>query len=87
MKWIARILLAAVAAVLAAGGVISVHLLRGMPQLDGDLHVKGLSAPVHITRDASDVTHMKRATPWTLGAPWALYTPKSAAGNWLLTAV
>ena len=48
MKWIARILLVAIAAVLATGGVISVHLLRGLPQLDGEVPLKGLSGPVHI---------------------------------------
>jgi penicillin amidase len=59
MKWIARILFVALAAVLLAGGVISVHLLRGMPQLDGMLRLQGLAAPVHISRDASDVTHIQ----------------------------
>jgi penicillin amidase len=58
MKWIARILLAAVAALLTAGGAMSVHLLRGMPQLDGEVQLKGLSGAVQITRDASDVTHI-----------------------------
>lgn len=58
MKWIARILLVAVVALLAAGGALSVHLLRGMPQLDGEISLKGLSGPVQITRDASDVTHI-----------------------------
>ncbi|WP_416561214.1 penicillin acylase family protein [Limnohabitans sp. yimb22184] len=58
MKWIARILLVAVVALLAAGGALSVHLLRGMPQLDGEISLQGLSGPVQITRDASDVTHI-----------------------------
>lgn len=58
MKWIARILLVAVVALLAAGGALSVHLLRGMPQLDGETSLKCLSGPVQITRDASDVTHI-----------------------------
>lgn len=58
MKWIARILLAAVAALLTAGGAISVQLLRGMPQLDGEAQLQGLSGAVQITRDASDVTHI-----------------------------
>ena len=58
MKWIAKILLVAVVALLVAGGALSVHLLRGMPQLDGEISLKGLSGPVQITRDASDVTHI-----------------------------
>jgi penicillin amidase len=59
MKWIARILWLALAAVLVSGGVISVHLLRGLPQLNGEVHLQGLAAPVMITRDASDVTHIQ----------------------------
>lgn len=59
MKWIARILFLALVAVLVSGGFISVHLLRGMPQLDGTLRLQSLAAPVHISRDASDVTHIQ----------------------------
>lgn len=58
MKWIARILWVALVATLAAGGALSVYLLRGMPQLDGEVQLKGLSGAVEITRDASDVTHI-----------------------------
>ncbi len=58
MKWVARILLVAIAAVLAVGGGISVHLLRGLPQLDGEVQLKGLSGAVLISRDGADVTHI-----------------------------
>jgi penicillin G amidase len=63
MKWIASSLLAVIAALLVMGGAISVHLLRGLPQLDGEAQLKGLSGPAHITRDASDVTHIKASSP------------------------
>lgn len=47
---------------LTAGGALSVHLLRSMPQLDGMLKLRGLSGPVQITRDESDVTHIDATT-------------------------
>ena len=62
MKWIGRLVLLLLAAVLAAGGVLAVHLLRSLPQLDGRLQLVGLSAPASITRDAADVTHIEGAT-------------------------
>lgn len=58
MKWLGRIVLLLIALALVAGGAVSVHLLRGLPQLDGEVRLQGLSGPVHITRDASDVTHI-----------------------------
>jgi hypothetical protein len=81
MKWIGRLVLLLLAAVLVAGGVLAVHLLRSMPQLDGQLKLAGLSGPVTITRDAADVTHMKVPPFWILGVRWALFTRKNAAGN------
>ncbi|PUE22125.1 penicillin amidase [Limnohabitans sp. MMS-10A-160] len=62
MKWIGRLVLGLLAAVLVAGGVLAVHLLRSMPQLDGQLKLAGLSAPASITRDAADVTHIEGKT-------------------------
>ncbi|WP_353238740.1 penicillin acylase family protein [Limnohabitans sp.] len=62
MKWIGRLVLLLLAAVLAAGGVLAVHLLRSMPQLNGQLKLAGLGAPVNITRDAADVTHIEGAS-------------------------
>jgi penicillin amidase len=59
MKWLGRSLLVLLALVLTAGGVLHVHLMRGLPTLDGQLRLPGLSGPVHITRDASDVTHIQ----------------------------
>jgi len=62
MKWIGRVLVLGVAAVLTAGGVLNVHTLRSLPRLDGVISLKGLSQPVSITRDASDVTHIEAQT-------------------------
>jgi penicillin amidase len=62
MKWIGRLVLLLLAALLVAGGALAVHLLRSMPQLDGQLKLAGLSAPASITRDAADVTHIEGAT-------------------------
>jgi penicillin amidase len=62
MKWIGRLVLLLLAAVLVAGGVLAVHLLRSMPQLDGQLKLAGLSGQVTITRDAADVTHIEGAS-------------------------
>jgi penicillin amidase len=61
MKWIGRLALVLVLALLAAGGVVAVHLLRSMPQLDGQVKLPGLTAPVQISRDAADVTHIEGA--------------------------
>jgi len=58
MKWLGRIVLLLIALALVAGGVVSVHLLRSMPQLDGHQQLQGLSGPVQVQRDASDVTHI-----------------------------
>ena len=63
MKWIGRLLLLLTAAALVAGGVLAVHLLRSLPQLDGQVQLAGLSAPVSIRRDAADVTHIEGANP------------------------
>jgi penicillin amidase len=62
MKWIGRLFLLLLAAVLITGGVLAVHLLRSLPQLDGQLQLAGLSAPATISRDAADVTHIEGAT-------------------------
>ncbi len=62
MTWIGRLVLLLLAALLVAGGVLAVHLLRSLPQLDGQHQLAGLSAPATITRDAADVTRIEGAT-------------------------
>lgn len=54
--------LLALMALLAAGGVINVGVLRSLPQLDGEMRLAGLGAEVKVTRDASDVTHIEAAS-------------------------
>lgn len=63
MKWAGRLSLLVVVVCLLAGGGLSVQLLRSLPQLDGTRQLPGLSAPVSIVRDASDVTHIQAASP------------------------
>ncbi len=63
MLWIKRLgavlLLVAVAGLLALGW----YVWRSFPQLDGQLRLAGLKAPVSVRRDAADVTHLRAATP------------------------
>jgi len=64
MKWLGRLTVLAIVALLLAGGVLSVQMLRSMPQLDGTLRLTVLSAPVQIGRDAADVTHIQASNPF-----------------------
>lgn len=61
MKWIGRVLVGLVVALVVSGAYLAVHLLRSLPQRDGTVQLAGLSAPVSITRDAADVTHIEGA--------------------------
>ena len=63
MKWMGRLALLLVAALLVAGGFLAVQLLHSLPRLDGQATLKGLAGPVQITRDASDVTHIMAGSP------------------------
>ena len=63
MKLLGRLSVLAVVAVLLVGGVLAVQMLRSLPQLDGQLQLPGLTEPVSIGRDASDVTHIQAASP------------------------
>jgi penicillin amidase len=63
MKWLGRLSVLAVVAVLFAGSVLAVQMLRSLPRLDGTLQLPGLAKPVSIGRDASDVTHIHAASP------------------------
>jgi penicillin G amidase len=62
MKWLGRLSVLAVVAVLLAGGVLAVQMLRSLPKLDGTVQLPGLNQPVSIGRDNSDVTHIQAAT-------------------------
>ena len=56
--------LALIALILAGIGVLWVRsvTIAALPQLDGDLHITGLSAPVIVNRDAHGVPHIQAAT-------------------------
>ncbi len=62
-KWLLRSVLALVMLLLLIWGVLNVYLLRSMPLLDGQFKLAGISAPVQVVRDTSDVTHIHAATP------------------------
>ncbi len=53
------VVLALVAAVLAAGGWLYWAAKAALPQLDGNLTVPGLTAPVTVIRDAHGVPHLQ----------------------------
>jgi penicillin G amidase len=36
----------------------SIYVWRSFPTLDGEIRAAGLSAPVQVRRDSSDVTHI-----------------------------
>jgi penicillin G amidase len=63
LLWIVVILLA-LAILASAVGVLWLRsvALAALPQLDGDVHLAGLSAPVTIQRDAHGVPHIDAAT-------------------------
>ncbi len=63
MIWFGRLVLMLVIALLGAGAWVSVSMVRSLPKLDGQWGMTGLAAPVHVRRDASDVTHIEARTP------------------------
>ncbi|MBL0919292.1 MAG: penicillin acylase family protein [Hydrogenophaga sp.] len=61
MRWIRR-LFAAVGLLLVLAAALGLWYARQtLPALDGQLRLSGLSAPVQVRRDASDVTHIQAA--------------------------
>ncbi|MBE2263705.1 MAG: penicillin acylase family protein, partial [Burkholderiaceae bacterium] len=62
MKWFVRVAWVLLALILLAGAAAAVLVRRSLPVMDGELHLTGLSAPVTIQRDASDVTHIRART-------------------------
>jgi penicillin amidase len=59
MVWFKRSL-QAVGVLVGAGVVVSsLYVRSAFPVMDGVLHAPGAIAPIHIERDASDVTHIK----------------------------
>jgi penicillin G amidase len=62
MVWLGRLAVTLVLLLLLAGGVLTVSAVRSLPQLDGQLQLKGLSQPVLVRRDDADVTHIEAAS-------------------------
>ena len=62
LKWFGRAMVALVCLALVAGGVLMVQMQRSLPKLDGSLSLPGLKAPVEVSRDAADVTHIQAAS-------------------------
>ena len=62
MRWIGRAVVMLVVLALAAGGYGMVQMVHSLPRLDGQLRLPGLSAPVQVNRDSSDVLHIQAAS-------------------------
>ena len=63
MTWLKRILWALLAALILLAAGLAVYVNRSFPALDGELKAAGLKAPVSVSRDAADVTHIKAQSP------------------------
>ncbi len=62
MRLARNIFLAVVVLVLALGAAGWVYLRQSLPQLDGEVRVKGAAAPVEIARDKDGVPHIRAAS-------------------------
>ena len=67
-RWLRRLLwivggLVAIVLLVAASGLIWLHraMVKSLPQIDGSIHVPGLSAPVSVLRDSHGVPHIEAA--------------------------
>lgn len=63
MRWLKRLLAFLSLVLVLAAGLAAFYVYRSLPKMDGSLNLTGLSAPVKVHRDASDVTHILAATP------------------------
>lgn len=63
MRWIKRLLALMLLLVVACAAVLAFYAFRSLPKVDGSLNLAGLSAPVQVRRDASDVTHVLAKRP------------------------
>lgn len=63
MRWIKRGMWAVLALLVVLGFALGLYVQRSLPQLDGQLRLSVLKAPVEIKRDASDVTHVIAQSP------------------------
>jgi penicillin amidase len=63
VRWIKRLFVLLSLLVVAAVALAAFYAFRTLPTMDGSLHLSGLSAPVKVHRDASDVTHILAGKP------------------------
>ncbi len=63
MVWFKRFLWLFLALLVLAAAAAGIYVNRTFPALDGELKAAGLKAPVSVSRDAADVTHIKAQTP------------------------
>ncbi|WP_370655123.1 penicillin acylase family protein [Hydrogenophaga sp.] len=63
MRWIKRLFALLTLLVMAGAALLAFYAFRSLPRMDGSLNVSGLSAPVKVQRDASDVTHVLASRP------------------------
>ena len=68
--------------VLLLAAAIALYVWRSFPALDGEIKAAGLSAPVQVRRDASDVTHIEAAT--TADATFAIGWLHAQERSWQL---
>jgi penicillin G amidase len=62
LRSVARVIVAVVAIVAAAGVLAHRYASRSLPVMNGTIDVTGISAPVEIVRDANDIPHIFGAT-------------------------
>ncbi len=59
MVWLKRFLWLVLTLLVVLAAATGIYVNRSFPALDGELKVSGLKAPVSVSRDAADVTHIK----------------------------
>jgi penicillin amidase len=63
VRWIKRFFVLLSLLVVTAAALLAFYAFRTLPKMDGSLQLSGLSAPVKVHRDASDVTHILAGKP------------------------
>jgi penicillin amidase len=63
MVWIKRVFLGLLALGVLLAAALAVYASRALPDLDGELKLPALAAPVTVARDAADVTHIQAQSP------------------------
>ncbi|MGB4116431.1 MAG: penicillin acylase family protein [Polaromonas sp.] len=63
MVWFKRFFWLVLALLIVLAAASGIYINRSFPALSGELKVNGLKAPVSVTRDAADVTHIKAQSP------------------------